>query len=146
MYLIQRFEFRTKPSMNTKDSTIDDCTKRHHIEGIIKSLPVFNSYFSPTFIIKSKESIDTGNLMISSEQKYILRELKFVAKEKHDSFKRHWAAINIITEKQIIYVSGVARHFEYVNKILKLPVDVSWMKQKVPTIFKGDSSMRTMGC
>jgi len=39
-------------------------------------------------VIKTEEAVDAGNLVMPSQQKYVLRKFDFVAEEKNDTFNR----------------------------------------------------------
>ena len=60
-----------------------------------------------TLIIKAEEAVDTGNLVMPSQQKYVFRKLDFIAEEKNDAFNRKWSSINIVSQKEITYLTRV---------------------------------------
>lgn len=103
-----------------------DCAQRHHIEGVVEHFPEGQSYSVLALIVEPKETIDAGGLVVSSEQKHVFRKFDFVAEEENHALDGLGPPVDIIPQKDITYLSGVARHFEYVSQILQVPVDVSY--------------------
>lgn len=83
--------------MNTKNFVLNDSTERHHIEGIVEHFPIGRVETVLALVIKTKEAVDTGNLVMPSQQKYVLRKLDFIAEEKNDAFNRKWSSIDIVS-------------------------------------------------
>lgn len=55
-----------------------------------------------TFIVKAINAIDAGTLVIAPQQEEVLRILDFVRQQQADRLQRLFAAIDVITEEQVI--------------------------------------------
>ena len=80
-HLVDSFDFRGKPSMNTQYFPLDQSSKRQIIKCIIKIFPRSRtSVFLDNFIIESIDSRNLSTLMISSQQKDVFGIFYLIAK------------------------------------------------------------------
>ena len=86
----------------------NDCTERHSIEDIIEQFPEMQTNSLFAFFIETKESIDTGCLMMTPQQKDMLRKPNFIAKQQNNALKRVGPPINIISQEQITDLTRIA--------------------------------------
>jgi hypothetical protein len=75
--------------MHTKDLPLYYCTKRKQVEKFIQHLPSLHTHLSLTFIVKTKETIYTCNLVITPKEENVLREFYLVSKQKNNAFEGH---------------------------------------------------------
>lgn len=94
--------------MHTKDLPLYNCTKRKQVEKFIQHPPSLDTYFSLAFLVKTKETVHTGNLVISPKEEDVLWKLYLVSKEKDDAFQGHRASVYVVAQEEIASVSGSA--------------------------------------
>ena len=63
--------------------------------------------------------------MIPTQEEDILWEFYFVAEQKQDAFKGHRAAVDVIPEEEVIGVAGRAGHFEDIQQVGVLTMDIA---------------------
>lgn len=63
--------------------------------------------------------------MVSPEEEEVFGEPQFVAEEKHDALDAVLAAVDIITNEEVVAVSGIAAIFEDLKQVTVLAVDVA---------------------
>lgn len=63
--------------------------------------------------------------MVSPEEEEVFREPEFVAEEEHDALDGVLAAVDIITNEEVVAVSGIAAVFEDLKQVTVLAVDVA---------------------
>lgn len=63
--------------------------------------------------------------MVSPEEEEVFRESEFVAEEEHDALDGVLAAVDIITNEEVVAVSGIAAIFEDLKQVTVLAVDVA---------------------
>lgn len=88
--------------MHTANLIINDGTAREAVEGVAELFPQLNRKSTTTFIIKSINAVDSGTLMVSTENKKILWVLDFVSEKQAHYFQRLFSSIYIITKEQVI--------------------------------------------
>lgn len=83
--------------MHTKYLPLYYCTKRKQVEKFIQHLPSPHTNLPFAFLVKTKETIDTCNLMISPKEEDVLWEFHLISKEKNDALERHGATVDVVT-------------------------------------------------
>lgn len=75
--------------------------------------------------------------MVASEHEEIFRVFDFVCQHQTYGLDRLFSPIDVISQKQIVSVSGKTCVFEQFNQVGILSVDVAWVNDEVPQIFMG---------
>lgn len=102
--LLKILKLGAKSSVHTENLLVNKSADRHNVENIWKDFPKFKIVFSLTYIIifitlviESVNSIYAWALMISSEQKEVLRIFYFISQEEADTLYRLFSSINIVS-------------------------------------------------
>ena len=69
----------------------------------------------------------------------------FIAEEEEDALEWHGSFIDVVPEKQVVGLPWVAGHFEDVEQLLEVAVDVALVNKGLPTILRGAYSSSMMG-
>ena len=88
--------------MNAEDLVVDDCGYWEAIEALNELLPQFQSISSFALVVESINSVDGAAFVIASQKEEILWILDFVRKHETNDFEILLAAIDIVTQKQVI--------------------------------------------
>lgn len=88
--------------MHTDNLVINDSRAGQAVERVAKLLPHFDRKAAAAFVIKTINAVNTGTLVVATQKKEIFGILDFVGKEETDNFNRLLAAINIVSEKEIV--------------------------------------------
>lgn len=88
--------------MHANDFVINDSTTWEAVEGIAKLFPHFYRETAATFIIKSVDTVDTGTLVITSQEEKVFWVLDLVGKEQTDHLQRLFTTVNIIAKEEIV--------------------------------------------
>jgi len=75
-------------------------------------------------IIEPIDSCGLSALMVPSQQGNVSRILQFEAKEELESLHRVVTSINEVSHKDVASVRDVSTHFEELQEVLELPMDV----------------------
>ena len=65
--------------------------------------------------------------MVSPEEEEVFGEPEFVAEEEHDALDGVLAAVDIITNEEVVAVSRIAAIFEDLKQVTVLAVNVAWV-------------------
>jgi hypothetical protein len=143
-YLFKSRQFRTQTTMHTQNLLINNCCNRQTVEAVCKCFPEFYVvasftyygqfsrvyvnwpfYLTFTFIVKSIYTINTGTLMVSSEQEEVLRVFDFISKHQAYCFKALFSTIHIISQKKIVSIGGKSSIFKESKQVEILSMNVS---------------------
>lgn len=78
-----------------------------------------------TFIIEAVYPVDAGTLVVSSQQKEVLRIFDFVGEQQTDSLQALLASINVVTKEQVISLWWKPSVLEESQQICVLAMDVT---------------------
>lgn len=78
-----------------------------------------------TFIIEAVYPVDAGTLVISSQQKEVLRIFDFVCEQQTDRLQALLASINVVTKEQVVSLRWKPSVLEESQQICVLPMDVT---------------------
>lgn len=78
-----------------------------------------------TFIIESVYPVDAGTLVISSQQKEVLRIFDFVCEQQTDGLQALFASINVVTKEQVVSLRWKPSVLEESQQICVLPMDIT---------------------
>ena len=88
--------------MHANNLVINDGAAGQAIKGIAKLLPHLDRESTAALVIKAINAIDAGALVVSAQQKKVLRVLDLVGKQEADDFERLLSAVDIVSEKEIV--------------------------------------------
>ena len=88
--------------MHAEDFVVNECGDGEAVETISEDLPQLNSVSSLTFIIEPVNSVDGGALVITSQQKEVLRVFDLVSQEEAHSLKGHLSTVDVVTEEEVV--------------------------------------------
>lgn len=95
--LFNRLQIRRYTTMHTKYSIADQCSQWQIWKNSRNHFPKFNTISSFTLFVKTINSIDFRTLMISSQQKEILRKLDLITENQHQCFDLLLPSIYIVS-------------------------------------------------
>lgn len=78
-----------------------------------------------TFIIEAVYPVDAGTLVISPQQKEVLRIFDFVCEQQTDGLQALLASINVVTKEQVVSLRWKPSVLEESQQICVLPMDVT---------------------
>ena len=99
--------------MDAENLVVDNCGNWEAIEALNKLLPELQGISSFTLIIKPVDSVDGATFVIASQEEEVLWVLDFVCEHEADDFEILLAAIDVITQKQIIAFWWKVADLEY---------------------------------
>jgi len=95
---------RAQPSVHRKDPVPDNGGDGHAVEAVRESPPEPDVVTAPAFIIEAIDAVDTGALVIATEQKEVLGELDLVCEQETNRLERLPAAVDVVAQKEVILV------------------------------------------
>lgn len=84
--------------------------------------------------------------MVSSKHKEVLWVFNFISQHETDRFDGLFSTIDVITEEKVVGLSRIPSIFEELNQVRKLPMNVPWIRLKVPQILIGAYNSNSIGC
>ena len=114
--------------MHAKNLFINKGGNRQAIKAISKYFPHTDIKSSFTLVIKPINTIDFCIFMVASQQENFIRVSYFVCKKQTNSLQALLATVNIISKEKIICRWGVATIFKKPQKVLILPMYITYGK------------------
>jgi len=99
---------RAQTSVHREDPVPDDRGDRHAVEAVRESPPEADVMTALAFIKEAVETVDAGALVIATEQKEILGVLDLVGEQETDRLERLLAAVDVVSEKEVVRILWVA--------------------------------------
>jgi hypothetical protein len=81
---------------------IDDSSARETVERVTKGLPKLDAKTTATFVVKAIYPVNASTLMVSSENKEVLRVLDFVSKQETNYLERLLASVNVVPKEEVV--------------------------------------------
>ena len=78
-----------------------------------------------TFVIEAIDAVDAGALVVAAQQEEVLRILDLVGKQQADGFDRLLAAIDVVSEEEIVGFRWEPSVFEDLQKVGILTMHVT---------------------
>ena len=88
--------------MHANNLVINDRTARKTVEGVTELLPHLNREPATTLVVKAVNSVDTGALVVATQQEKVFWILDFVGKKKTNNFQRLLSAVDIVSQEEIV--------------------------------------------
>jgi len=88
--------------VHTDNLIVDNGRAWQTIEGITKLFPNFDTETTTAFIIKTVYAVNTGALVVSSENEEIFRILDFVSEEEAYYFDGLLSAVHIVSKEKVV--------------------------------------------
>lgn len=74
--------------------------------------------------------IDTGALVVASQQEEVLRILDFVGEQQTDRFQRLLSSVHVVAQEQIIRVRWEVAVLKQAQQVIILPMDITWKERQ----------------
>jgi hypothetical protein len=121
--------------VHAEDFVIHDGCHREAVEAVSESLPQLNIIPTLAFVIKAVDAIDTGTLVVASQQEEVLRVLYFVRQQKTNGlegllayhFKILKTSVDVIAKEEVVALRGVATVLEESQQIEILAVHITYI-------------------
>ena len=95
--LIKAGELRREATMHAENSSTNQSTERHPVEGVLKSVPEAHALVATVaFFEESIDTVDSRTFMITTEHKEVFRILDFVAEHQADCFNVLTPTVDIV--------------------------------------------------
>ena len=104
---------------------VDNCCYRQAIEAVGECLPQLDVISSLAFIVEAVYAVDRCTLVISTQDKKILRILDLVGEKQADCFKRLFAPINVVSKEEIVCFGWKTSVFKEAKKVIVLAVNIT---------------------
>ena len=78
-----------------------------------------------TFVVKTVDAVNTCALVVAAEDEEVLRVLDLVRKEQADGLHALLAAVDVVTEEEIVRLRREAAILEQAQQVVVLPVDIA---------------------
>jgi hypothetical protein len=111
--------------MYTKDFLVDNGTNWHTIEAVREGFPQSNVVPPLAFIVEPIDSVDTGTLVVPTENEKVFGILNLVCEEETNSLKRLLPTVNVVPKEEIVAFWRELAIFKQPKQVVVLPVDVT---------------------
>ena len=123
--LLKRAKLWAQTTMHAEDLLVDKSCDGKAVETIGESLPKFNVIAALAFIIESINTINGGALMVSTEEEEVLGVLNLIGQEEANSFQRLLAAVDVISQEEVVSIGWETAIFEKSKEIIILSMNIT---------------------
>jgi hypothetical protein len=116
---------RTQSSVHTEKPLFNNCSNRKSIENSEKTIQHVPIQLLHALICKAKRFCHLGGLMITSEQKNMIRELDFQTKKEKNHLYTSITPINVIPQEQVFRSRWQSPNLKHTQEIVKLAMNIS---------------------
>lgn len=92
--------------MHAQNFLVNDSSNGQAVEAVSESFPQFDVISSLALVVKSINTVDGGALVVSSQQKEVLRVFNFVSQQQANCFETLFASINVISQEEVVGIRG----------------------------------------
>jgi hypothetical protein len=78
-----------------------------------------------TFIVETIYPVDTGTLMVSTQQEEVLGIFDLVRQQEADGFQRLLASVHVVSQEQVVGLGGKSSVLKQSQQVCVLTVDVT---------------------
>jgi len=147
-YLFEVLEFWTEAAVHAQNFLVNDCTDGQTVENVRENLPQFDRVSTLALIVEAVDSINLGAFVIASQKEEIFGELYFVAEQKRYRFDRLLAAVDIVTQEQVVRLRGEPSVLENSEQVVILTVHITANLDrclKLEQIWLADEDLSALG-
>ena len=124
--LIERLNGRREAAVNAEDLAVDDGREREIVEDFRAVAPDGDgAVFAQALVVEAVDLSDLTRLVVAPNQHDAVRVADFEREEQEERLDAVEAAIDEITQKQIVRLRNVAADLEQLLQVVELPVDVA---------------------
>lgn len=125
-YLIQRINAGTESSVHGEYLVFDDGREREIIEYLRAIPPNIDApVLSQTFVVKSVHLRDLTGFVIAADEGDPIGIPHFQCQEEQEGFDGVIAAVDEVSQEEVVFVGAFSPHFEEFNEVVELTVDVA---------------------
>lgn len=124
-WLINHLQIRTESTMAAEDFLVDDRGDRQAVEAIREGLPELDVVPPLAFVVKAVYPVYARALVISAQQKEVLRVLDLVRQQQTYRLQGLLPSVNVIAQEQIVRLGRKTAVLEQPQKIGVLAVYVA---------------------
>ncbi len=121
-------QLRRESSVHAEDFVVDESCNRHAVEHILKLFPDADAVAALALVVKPVDSVDLTALVVASQQEEVLLEFYLVCEQQNYRLQRILAAVNIVTEEEIVSFRRESTIFKKSEKVRKLSMCVACLK------------------
>lgn len=111
--------------MHAENLLVDDRSNGQTVEAVCKGLPKLDVITPLAFVVEAINTIDRSAFVVASKNEEILWVLYFISEEEANCLKRLLAAVDIVSQEEIICVWWEASVLKEAQQVIVLAVDVS---------------------
>lgn len=123
--LLQVLQLWWKPAMHAKHLPIDQCCNWEAVEAVAEDLPEAHIEAAFTLIIEAVDTVNLGILVVSTQQKDLIRVLYFVGQEEADCLQRLLPAVHVVTQEEVTWGWRVPTLVKEAEKVHELAVYIA---------------------
>ncbi len=113
-------------SVNAEDLVINDDAQSQKVKHVCKIMPYIGVSVFPTALgVKTVRLRDASRLVVSANEMYTVRVPQFEAYEQRYCLYTEHAAVDIVTEEEVIRIWAVSANAEDLDKVEELSVDIA---------------------
>ncbi|GET92172.1 serine/threonine-protein phosphatase PP1, putative [Leishmania tarentolae] len=120
-----RGQVRAKATMHADDLLANHAAHRHRVEHIRERLEQLDVIPPLHIIKKAVHLVDASTLVVTAQQKEVLRVHNLVAKLQDDRLHTVLAAVNVVAEEQVVRVWGETALLIDAQQVVVLPMCVT---------------------
>jgi hypothetical protein len=123
--LLHRVQVGAQTTMHGEDLLVNDGGNWQTIEAIGEGLPELNVVSPLALIVKAVDAVDGGALVVAAKHEEVLGVLDLVRKQQADSLQRLLAAIDIVTEEEVVRFGWEAAVLEQTEQVVVLAMYIT---------------------
>lgn len=111
--------------MHGEDLLIDDGRNRQTVEAVGERLPQLDVIPPLALVVEPVDPVDRRAFVVPTQDEEVFGILDLVREEKADGFERLLAAVDIVSEEEVVGFWGETAVFEEAQKVVVLPVNIT---------------------
>ena len=123
--LVEDLKFGREASMHAEDLVVYRGSNGETVEALSENLPELYGVPSLALVVEAVNAVDGGAFVVASEEEEVLRVLHLVGEEEADGLQTLFAAVDVVTEEEVVGLGRVAAVLEETQQVVELAVDVS---------------------
>jgi hypothetical protein len=123
--LLHGVEIRAQTTVHGEDLLINDSGDRKAVEAVGEGLPQLDVVASLALVVETVDTVDRCALVVAAEDEEVLGVLDLVCQQKADGLEGLLAAVDVVTEEEVVCLRWEAAVLEQAQKIVVLAVNVT---------------------
>jgi hypothetical protein len=123
--LLHGVEVRAQTTVHGEDLLVNDSGDRKAVEAVGEGLPQLDVVASLALVVETVDAVDGCALVVAAQDEEVFGVLDLVCQQKADGLEGLLAAVDVVTEEEVVCLRWEAAVLEQAQEIVVLAVNVT---------------------